>query len=185
MLLRPTKGQLPFRVSRPYRSQQASSSYEGYAWFSLSPFVFRTRCFSGLRRFSFLPASHLRIAASKLHPLTKGMPCFHAQRMYIGSGGPDLCEGSASFSRLTSVSRPGSGFKNETHASRAEDDGLSSGPSAPRYPSSFTNHKINSTPETSKLVSGVSLFYASLILKTLTSFRPCRRRLRALPERVP
>ena len=159
------------------------------------------------------------------------MSGFLSHHSYSGLDASPAYEGSASFSRLTSVSRPASGFKNETHASRAEDDGLSSGPSAPRYPSSFTNHqisyasialirktcgfknethasraeddglssgpsaprypssftnhKINSTPETSKLVSGVSLFYASLILKTLTSFRPCRRRLRALPERVP
>jgi len=159
------------------------------------------------------------------------MSGFRSQHSYPGMNDSLPCEWLASFSRLTSVSRPGSGFKNESHASRAEDDGLSSGPPAPRYPSSFTNpeisyasialirktcgfknethasraeddglssgpsvprypssfskHKIKSAPETSELVSGASLFYASLILKTLTSFRPCRRRLRALPERVP
>ena len=177
---------------------------------------------------SFLFASHVRIATRKLRRLTKGMPDFRSRHSYSGLDTSPAYEGSASFSRLTSVSRPGSFgvlrrvcpvFTHNVCISAREvptsakgqlpfrvshpyrdqqavlrmrctlrvlkDDGLSSGPTAPRYPSSFTNHKINSTPETSKLVSGVSSFYASLILKTLTSFRPCRRRLRALPERVP
>ena len=103
-----TKGKLDSRVPRPYRDREASAPYEGCAWFSLSPFVSRTRCFSCLRMVSFLFASHLRIATRKLPRLTEGMPGFRSRHSYPGLDASHAYEWSASFSRPTSVSRPGS-----------------------------------------------------------------------------
>ena len=103
-----TKGKLDSRVPRPYRNREASAPYEGCAWFSLSPFVSRTRCFSCLRMVSFLFASHLRIATGKLSHLTEGVPVFQYRHSYSGLDASSTYEWSASFSRPTFVSRPGS-----------------------------------------------------------------------------
>ena len=134
---------------------------------------------------SFLFASHIRIATRKLRRLTKGMPDFRSRHSYSGLDASPAYEGSASFSRLTSVSQPGSfgtlrrvcpvfthnvcisarevptsakgqlpfrvshPYRDQQAVLRMKrtlrvlkDDGLSSGPTAPRYPSSFTNPEI-------------------------------------------
>ena len=71
---------------------------------------------------------------------------------------------------------------NAPRASHA-DGRLTSRPPAARYPSSISNPH-NKGPRGMRACPGDFCYAGFLILKALTSFRPCRRRLRALRERV-
>ena len=71
---------LVFAPHHSYRDRQASHPYEGSASFSRLT---------------------IRIATSKLSPLTKGFPVFLSHHSYPRLDAPPPCEGSASFSRLT------------------------------------------------------------------------------------
>ena len=125
-----------FRSRHSYSGLDASPAYEGSASFPRPTFVSQPASFILLRRVCPVFTHNVCISAREVPTSAKGQLPFRVSRPYRDQ---------QAVLRMKRTLRV------------LKDDGLSSGPPAPRYPSSFTNPEINSPPGTSKLVSGGSL----------------------------